>query len=138
MRQSDESRVNISAVLIGRLSSREMRRRVKTVSSALVVAFIALIQGKTQTDTKRQRIHPESKCIYISSRLVLVSISLVVLLSLSLILLSLFWRPPEERGRRGVGDREVGPPADPSAASAARHGSGPTRATDDDGGDIFD
>ena len=40
---------------------------------------------------------------------------------LSLILLSLFWRPPEERGRRGgsVGDREVGPPADPSAASAA-------------------
>ena len=62
-----------------------------------------------------------TKCIYVSSRLVLVSISLVVLLSLSLILLSLFWRPPEERGRRGgsVGDREVGPPADPPAASAA-------------------
>ena len=54
VRQSDESRVNVSAVLIGRLSSREMRRRVKTVSTALVVALIALIQGKTQTDTKRQ------------------------------------------------------------------------------------
>ena len=52
VRQSDESRVNVSVVLIGRLSSREMRRRVKTVSSALVVALIALIQGKTQTDTK--------------------------------------------------------------------------------------
>ena len=54
VRQSDESRVNVSTVLIGRLSSREMRRRVKTVSSALVVALIALIQGKTQTDTKRK------------------------------------------------------------------------------------
>ena len=54
VRQSDESRVNVSTVLIGRLSSREMRRRVKTVSTALVVALIALIQGKTQTDTKRQ------------------------------------------------------------------------------------
>ena len=54
VRQSDESRVNVSTVLIGRLSSREMRRRVKTVSTALVVAFIVLIQGKTQTDTKRK------------------------------------------------------------------------------------
>ena len=46
VRQSDESRVNIFALGSDASSSGKMRRRVKTVSSALVVALIALFEGK--------------------------------------------------------------------------------------------